>query len=213
MKIISTNIGNPAVIEWKGKEVITGLYKKPVDHPIFLGPEDVRSDHVIDRRYHGGKDKACYLYSASHYGFWKNLYPDPDWQWGMFGENLTVDNLDESILRIGDILQAGETIVQVTQPRQPCFKLGIRFGAQEMVTRFAQSDYSGIYVRVLKEGYVKNGDRLILNETNPDFPTVKMVFNMLFKDHFDRDRVNEVIHNPFLAESCRKDLMKKWNLE
>jgi len=103
MRIVSTNIAEPKTIVWKGKEVTTGLFKYPVEAGILLGKEDVDNDHVIDRRYHGGADKACYLYSADHYSYWQNLYPELEMPWGMFGENLTVENLHEAEINIGNI--------------------------------------------------------------------------------------------------------------
>ena len=122
MKILSTNIARPATIEWRGQKVETGIYKYAVANPIFLGSEDVVNDHVMDRRYHGGSDKACYLYSADHYPFWQNKYPNQDWEWGMFGENLTISGLDESEIRIGDRFQIGNAVVQVTQPPPTLFQ-------------------------------------------------------------------------------------------
>ena len=122
MKIISTNIGKPQTIEWRGNQIQTGIYKNSVNHPISLESEDVLNDHVMDRRYHGGTDKACYLYSADHYKMWSELYPDVEMPWGMFGENLTVKGLNEAEINIGDTFQIGNAVVQATQPRQPCFK-------------------------------------------------------------------------------------------
>lgn len=212
MKIISTNIANPRTIIWKGREVQTGLYKQPVESGIYLEYGDVRHDHVIDRKYHGGKDKACYLYSADHYEFWKEYYPDLDWQWGMFGENLTVSGLDESEIRIGDIFHAGEAIIQATQPRQPCFKLGIRFGTQEILKQFSLSDFPGIYVRVLRKGHLKKGDSIQVVETFQGSPSVKTVFNMLYRSDFEKKQVAEAVRNSYLAASCRRDLLKRWNL-
>ena len=111
MKIISTNIGEPRVIKWRGKEVETGIFKFPVIQPIFLGTDDVENDHVIDRRYHGGTNKACYLYSSDHYGYWQKLYPELEMPWGIFGENLTVEGLNEAQINIGDIFKIGEAVV------------------------------------------------------------------------------------------------------
>jgi MOSC domain-containing protein YiiM len=105
MKIVSTNIGESCVIQYKGVEVKTGIFKFPVDQPIFLGTEDVENDNVIDRRFHGGADKACYLYSVSHYNYWQKLYPELEMPWGIFGENLTVEGLNEAQINIGDIFK------------------------------------------------------------------------------------------------------------
>lgn len=211
MKIISTNIGKPAAIEWRGQEVQTGIFKYEVDSPLSLGFEDVVGDHVLDRRYHGGTDKASYLYSADHYSYWKERYPDLDWQWGMFGENLTVSGLNESEIRIGDRFQVGGTLVQVTQPRQPCFKLGCRFGNQTVVDDFWNAPFPGIYIRVLRAGEVKKGDVFTLIERNPDSLSVSQVFSLFRVDRENADLIKTAINEPFLAESCRKDLQKILN--
>jgi len=210
MYIVSANIGLPRKLMWKGTEIVTGIYKFPVEEPLFLGEKDVKDDHVMDRRYHGGKDKACYLYSSGHYDFWKSLYPGIEWEWGMFGENLTVENLDESKILIGDIFRIGSAVVQVTQPRQPCFKLGIRFGNQDIVKRFSQSDFPGAYVRILEQGFVRKGDELVKVESFAGSPSLKTVFNMLYHSFFDKEEIRRVTKNIHLAESCRKDLVKKW---
>ncbi|MFY9154462.1 MAG: MOSC domain-containing protein [Prolixibacteraceae bacterium] len=211
MKIISTNIGKPATIEWRGQELQTGIYKYGVDSPLSLGFEDVAGDHVLDRRYHGGTDKACYLYSADHYSFWKRKYPDQDWQWGMFGENLTVSGLNESEIRIGDRFQVGDAIVRVTQPRQPCFKLGCRFGDQSIVDDFWNAPFPGIYLCVERVGKVKKGDEFYLLETNPESLSVSQVFSLFRVQRDNSELIKTAINDPFLAESCRKDLQKILN--
>lgn len=208
MQIISTNIAQPVTIEWQGQSVQTGIYKFGVEVPIFLGTEDVEKDHVLDRRYHGGPDKACYLYSADHYQFWQSKYPDKDWKWGMFGENLTVTGLDESEIRIGDRYQIGDALVQVSQPRQPCFKLGVRFGDQNVVKEFWNSPYPGVYVRVLKSGKVKKGDELLLIDHDPNSLSVSQVFSIFTGNRNNFEMIQKAIQEPFLAESCRIDIQK-----
>ena len=208
MEIISTNIAKPATIEWRGQKVETGIYKYAVENPIFLGSEDVANDHVIDRRYHGGADKACYLYSADHYPFWQNKYPNQDWKWGMFGENLTIGGLNESEIRIGDRFQIGGALVQVTQPRQPCFKLGVRFGDQSVVSDFWTLPYPGVYVRVLSQGEVKTGDKMLLIERNPESLSVSVVFSLFDRNNEDVGLMQKAIAEPFIAESCRRDIEK-----
>ncbi|MBV5314512.1 MAG: MOSC domain-containing protein [Prolixibacteraceae bacterium] len=208
MKIVSTNIAEPTTIEWRGQEVQTGIYKYPVEAPIFLGTEDVENDHVLDRLYHGGVDKACYLYSADHYSFWKNKYPSQLWQWGMFGENLTVAGLNESEIRIGDRFKIGDAEVQVSQPRQPCFKLGVRFGDQKVVDDFWQLPYPGIYVRVLQSGNVRVGDELVLIDRNTDSLAVSEVFSIFRLQRDNADLLIKAINDPLLAESCRTDIRK-----
>ena len=136
MKIVSTNIGNKVSFDWSGKTVETGIFKKPVNVPILLGHTDVANDTVCDRENHGGIDKACYFYGANHYSFWKEKYPNLKFEFGMFGENITLDNIDETIIRIGNIYQVGNAIVQISEPRIPCFKLGYKFNAQLIIKEF-----------------------------------------------------------------------------
>lgn len=208
MKIISTNIAKPAIIEWRGQKVETGIFKYALEGPIFLGTDDVANDHVIDRRYHGGLDKACYLYSADHYPFWQNKYPNQDWKWGMFGENLTISGLNESEIRIGDRFQIGNVVVQVTQPRQPCFKLGVRFGDQSVVSDFWTLPYPGVYVRVLSQGEVQTGDEMVLIERDPESLSVSQVFSIFNRNNENLELIQKAIVEPFIAESCRRDIEK-----
>jgi MOSC domain-containing protein YiiM len=209
MIVISTNIGEPKTIVWHGKKEQTGIYKFPVDHPIFLGKEDVENDHVMDRKYHGGVDKACYLYSANHYNFWEKFYPELEMPWGMFGENLTVEGLHENEITVGDIFEIGEAVVQATQPRQPCYKLGIRFQNPKVVKQFVESGFPGVYVRVLKNGMVRTGEKMILKEKSNSI-SIQKVFELLYTENFQEELLKQALNNPFLAESCRRDLLKRW---
>ncbi len=209
MKVISTNIGEQRVVNWKGNAVNTGIFKFPVDNPVFLGYEDVEKDHVIDRRYHGGIDKACYLYSADHYAFWEKLYPKLEMPYGIFGENLTITGLNEADINIGDVYKIGEAVVQVTQPRQPCFKLEFRFNSAEIVGQFINSGFPGVYVRVLEKGFVKPGNTMVLLEKK-DAVSVQKTFELLYTGQFQKEVVFKAVNDPFIAASCRNDLLKRW---
>lgn len=176
MKLISTNIGERKTVLWNDKKVETGIFKFSVDKPIFLGSEDVRDDNVIDRRFHGGINKAVYGYSYKHYDYFKKLHPDLDWQYGMFGENLTFSELDEEEITVGSVYEIGECIIQVTEPRQPCFKLGIRFESTEIISQFWNSTKSGVYFKVLHEGFVRSGDELLLLKKLNSTPTIAEVY-------------------------------------
>jgi len=158
MKIVSTNIGDKTEIFWKKKKVTTGIYKYPKNEPIFLDLEEVKGDEISDRKYHGGIDQAVYAYAQKHYEYWKPLYLDLDWNFGMFGENLTVDDLDETEIYVGDTFKVGETILEATLQRSPCFKLGIRFHNMNIVKQFWNTTMCGVYFKVLQTGYVKVGD-------------------------------------------------------
>ena len=176
MKVISVNIGEKKAVNYKGRVIETGIFKFPVKHPVFLDIEDVKNDVVVDRRYHGGIDKAVYGYSEDHYKYWKELYPNLDWNYGMFGENLTISNLEETKIHVGSIYALGEAILEVSKPRQPCMKLGIRFGTQEILKQFWNATKSGIYFKILKTGYVKMGDELTLNYNSETSPTIAEVY-------------------------------------
>ena len=122
-----------------------------------------------------------------------------------------MEGLDEEEIFIGDVFQIGEAQIQVTQPRQPCFKLGVRFGTPKMVRQFIDSGFPGVYFRVLKKGKVKSGDEFQLLETKPEEKiSIQKVFKLLYTDEFQKDEVTKAINNPRLAQSCRKDLLKRW---
>jgi MOSC domain-containing protein YiiM len=208
MKIISTNIGKKKKVIYRGKDIYTGIFKYPVDAPIKLGQEDVENDQVIDRRYHGGIDKACYLFSADHYPAWKAKFPMLKWDWGMFGENLTVEGLDESEVFIGDVFKVGTAKVQVTQPRQPCFKFGIRMEDARAVKEFIKLNQSGVYVRVLEPGEVRKGDTFELIRSAEAQFSIKEIFFLLYNARENTDLIAEAVKLPELATSCKNDLKR-----
>lgn len=176
MKVISVNIGVKRKVQWRKKTIETGIFKYPVKMPIFLGTEDVQNDYVVDRKHHGGIKQAVYGYSDTHYKFWKKLYPNLDWNYGMFGENLTITDLDETKIYEGSIYELGEAIIEVTKPRQPCYKLGIRFNNPKIIKEFWNSTKSGIYFKILKTGHVAKNDEMILLEKAIDKPSIAEVF-------------------------------------
>ncbi|WP_179319381.1 MOSC domain-containing protein [Winogradskyella helgolandensis] len=206
MKIISTNIAQPTKFLWNGKEITTGIYKKPTDTPIFLGKEDVKGDEVSDRKVHGGEFKACYLFSANQYPYWKDLYPHLDWTFGMLGENLTVEGLDERQLFIGDTYKLGNSLVQITQPREPCFKFAHKFGSDTVLQQFITHGYSGAYVKVLKEGDVKVGDTFELQERGKDSISIFQLFQLLYAEHKNIMHIDLLLDNDALPKRFKKRL-------
>lgn len=208
MQIISTNIAKPTSILWNGNPHTTGIFKNPSDTPIYLGKEDVSGDEVSDRKHHGGIHKACYLFSADHYLYWKNLYPNLDWNYGMFGENLTVKGLDETKIYVGDIYKIGSALVQITQPREPCYKLGFRFGTQKVLQQFIDHERPGTYVSVLEEGFVKTGDTIKLVEQAKNSFTTTQFYNLIFAKDKDQELLNLIIQNEALPITKREKLAK-----
>ncbi|MCF8461694.1 MAG: MOSC domain-containing protein [Flavobacteriales bacterium] len=205
MKVLSVNRGEARTVTWSGKKVKTGIFKYPVEGAIYLGAEDVVDDAVVDRKHHGGVDMAVYAYSANHYSYWKAQFPKSDWSLGMFGENLTIDGLDEASIHIGSIYQVGEAEIQVCQPRQPCYKLGIRFGTQAVLKKYINLSYSGVYFRVMKPGFVNVGDELKLISTEPKSPTIAAVFSLMYhKNEADLESIEKAIHCQVLPQGVRE---------
>jgi len=210
LKVVSVNIGQRTTIVYNGKEEQTGIFKFAVKSPIFLGKQGVSTDQVVDRRYHGGEDKACYAYSWQAYHYWQYKFPEVEMPLGMFGENLTINGLDETTLYIGQVFRVGRAIIQVSQPRIPCYKLGIRFGDKRMVKLFQQSDFSGIYFRVIQEGMVAVGDELILQTDSPTQNiTVAQVYSLFKGREADVFLVQKALAEETLSESIKVDIRRK----
>lgn len=208
MQVLSTNIGNLTKINWNGKELNTGIFKHPTSSPLVLETEKVVNDSIADRKVHGGVYKACYLFSTKHYPYWKNRYPNLDWNWGMFGENLSVSDMDETELKIGDIYKIGSALVQISQPREPCFKLGIRFGTQKVLKEFIEYGFPGTYVKILEEGQVSSGDELTLIQPSDNLLTVHQFFQLLYAKEKDEKILKLAIENLALPEYQRERLKK-----
>ena len=189
MKIISTNIGKPTEFIWNGKKETTGIFKTPTTEPIYLTKNDVLKDEISNRLNHGGYYKACYIFSADHYPYWKDLYPNLDWTWGMFGENLTLTNFNEKEVYLGDVYKVGEAIVQVSQYREPCYKFGYKFGTQNVLKQFIQYGFGGTYLSILKEGFVKVNDEFKLIERSKKRVSVYDLFKLVF----DKDKNQELL--------------------
>ena len=161
MKIVSLNVGLPREVQWHGQAVTTGIFKSPTAARIRLRKLNFDGDRQADLTVHGGEYKAVYCYPAEHYAYWKKKLPGRDLPFGSFGENLTTEGLLEENVRVGDRFTINDAEVVVTQPRLPCFKLGIRFQADDMVKKFLASRRIGFYVAVTREGEVAAFDEII----------------------------------------------------
>ena len=176
MKIISTNIGERKNVTYKNKTVETGVFKFSVDEPIFLDKEEVRGDEISDRKHHGGINQAIYGYSLKHYDYFKKLHPNLEFEMGIFGENLTIDDFDEKNIHVGDTFKVGEAILEATLQRNPCYKLGIRFNNMKIVKQFWNTTMCGVYFKVLQTGFVKNGDKFEQIKKGKATPTIAELF-------------------------------------
>lgn len=209
MKIISTNIGEPTSFVWNGKEEVTGIFKYPVDEPLFLRENDVAKDTIINRVNHGGLNKACYLFASDNYPYWQKLYPYLKWDWGMFGENLTVEGLSESEVRIGNIYKIGTALAQISQPREPCYKLGVRFDDPSILKKFILHRRPGTYARILEEGEVQKGDEFQLVEQSKNTLTVQQFYELMFAKEKSEQLLKLFLDNPSVPQ-YKKERYKKY---
>jgi MOSC domain-containing protein YiiM len=212
MKVLSVNVGLPREIEWKGKLVRTSIFKEPVTGRVRVARLNVEGDQQSDLTVHGGPDKAVYAYPSEHFAFWRTEMPGVDLRWGVFGENFTITGLLEETLHIGDRLRVGSAEFVVTQPRMPCFKLGIRFNRSDMVKRFLQSGRTGFYFAVLKEGDVAAGDSIELLERDEHNIPVADIVNLYRGDAANQGLLHRVSELPSLPNSWREYFRKRlWN--
>ena len=160
MKIVSLNVGMPREVMWHGRAVTTGIYKSPVNGRVALRALNLGGDGQADLSVHGGEYKAVYCYPLEHYDYWKKELPGRELPMGMFGENFTTDGMLEDSVHLGDRFSVGSAEVVATQPRLPCYKLGVRFQSDDMVRRFLASGRTGFYLAVTREGEVAAGDEI-----------------------------------------------------
>jgi MOSC domain-containing protein YiiM len=208
MKLISINVGLPREIQSRGKTVTTSIFKVPVSGSVMVRRLNVAGDQQSDLTVHGGVDKAVYVYPTEHYAFWRNALPGVDLAWGAFGENFTTEGLLEDTIHIGDRLQIGVAEFVVTQPRLPCFKLGIRFDRPDMVKRFLRSGRTGFYLRVLQEGEVTAKD-VITVAVSDDAMTVADIVELYTTDDADQNLLRRASELPALAEGWRDQFRER----
>lgn len=193
MRVVSVNVGLPRTTVWKGEAVTTGIFKQPVAGRVRVAGVNLEGDAQADLSVHGGADKAVYVYPAEYYPYWREEL-GRDLPWGMFGENLTVEGVPlETETAIGDRLRIGSAELVVTQPRLPCFKLGIRFDDAGMVRRFLAAGRTGYYLRIVTEGDVEAGDTIKLLAPHPARVPVSEVTRLFAWDRRDVDGLRRVL--------------------
>ena len=204
MKVVSVNAGLPREVQWRGKAVRTSIFKAPVPGRVRIRNLNVDGDEQSDLTVHGGADKAVYAYPSEHYEPWRRDLPGIDFPWGAFGENLTTEGLLEDRVCIGDRFRAGSAQLVVTQPRMPCYKLGVRFERPDMAKRFLRSGRTGFYLAVLEEGDVASGDALELVAKDPKGVTVADIVTLYATDAANQDLLRKASDLPALPESWRE---------
>ena len=209
MNIISVNVGLPRLVLRNGEPVSTGIFKEPVEGRVRVRTLNLDGDRQSDLSVHGGPQKAVYLYPSEHYEFWKQELPDMSLPWGMFGENLTTTGLFETDVHIGDRFRVGSAELMVTQPRMPCYKLGIRFGRADIIKRFLISERSGFYFSVLKEGEVGAGDEVELVERNDSGVRVVDITRLYSSEKENVELMRRAIATEALPDSWRDYFLKR----
>jgi MOSC domain-containing protein YiiM len=204
LRLVSVNVGLPREIRWKGKTVKTSIFKLPVEGSVLLRRQNLEGDRHSDLSVHGGLTKAVYVYSTHHYQYWKGKLGRSDLAWGNFGENFTVDEMDEETVCIGDEFLVGSARVIVTEPRFPCFKLGIRFNRPDMENLFLKSQRTGFYFGVVEEGMVRSGDYLERILKHPDGLRIGDVTRL-----YTTDKRNKVLLQKAIAVNA---LPEKWRV-
>ena len=206
MKIISVNVGLPREVVWKGITVQTAIFKEPVVGAVAIRKLNLARDQQADLTVHGGSEKAVYVYPVEHYEYWRKQLPDVSFLWGAFGENLTTEGLSEDKVCIGDLLRAGSAILQVTQPRMPCYKLQLRFNRDDMIKRFLVSGRSGFYLSVIEPGDVAAGSRVETLYRDPDSVTIGDIVHLHLGQARDAELLQRALNVTSLPENWKTQL-------
>jgi len=189
---VSVNVGLPRDVVWHGRTVTTGIYKAPVDRRVALRTLNLDGDRQADLTVHGGEYKAVYCYPVAHYDYWTKELPGRELPMGVFGENFTTDGLAEDATHLGDRFSVGSAEVVVTQPRLPCYKLGVRFGSDDMVRRFLASGRTGFYLAVTREGEVGSGDEIKPISRDDNAVPVSEITRLYIAKRYDSEDVKSL---------------------
>ncbi|MHA4243337.1 MOSC domain-containing protein [Bacillus thuringiensis] len=207
-QLLSLNIGLPKEVTYGGKVVHTGINKKQVKEPVYLSFVKFNGDGQADLVHHGGVDKAVCVYTGDHYPYWEKEL-NQDLVYGAFGENITVSGMSEEDVCIGDTFELGQAIVQVTQPRQPCFKLAKKYNIPKLPLYFQETGYTGFYFRVLKEGWVSSVDTLKRLQSDPKGVSVAFANRIMHKEKQNIEGVKRILEVNALSNSWRKSFEKR----
>ncbi len=208
-QVRSVNVGQPREVIWKGRMVVTGIFKEPVAGRIVVRRLNLEGDRQADLNVHGGPEKAIYAYPAEYYPFWREQFPEMEIPWGMFGENLTVEGLLDETVHIGDRFQVGSAHVVVTQPRLPCYKLGLKFGRDDILKRFLKSKLTGFYFAVLEEGEVAAGEPIRLLYRDEHQVKVADITRLYREDKRNLDLLRRAVAVEALPEAWQDGFLQR----
>ena len=207
MKVLSVNVGLPRNVLFNGQIITTAIFKDPVNGHIILRKLNLDGDKQADLTVHGGIDKAVYSYPEEHYDYWRKQFPNMDLVWGMFGENFTTKGLLEDAVNVGDQFQIGSAKLVATQPRMPCYKLGVRFGRMDVIRKFMTSGRPGIYFKVLTGGEIKKGDKIKFIKRDKNNVTVKDIVTL----YINRNNLDNI--ETMRRATKIRDLPEGWRYE
>jgi MOSC domain-containing protein YiiM len=209
INVVSINVGQPQPIRLGDRIVLTSIFKSPVQSRVAVRQHNIEGDRQADLRVHGGPYKAVYAYASEHYPAWRNHLGLADLQWGAFGENLTLQGLTEEVAHIGDQYRIGSAVLEITQPRMPCFKLNLRFRRSDMVKRLWQTGYSGIYLSIVEEGHMGAGDEAKLISRPEEAISIASVVRLYKGQVTDEQTFEQMLRSP-LRGSWKKDIRERW---
>ena len=209
MNVVSVNVGLPREVEWTGKRVTTGIFKSAVVGPVCVRTLNLEGDGQADLSVHGGLTKAVYAYPSAHYEFWRAELPGVALPWGVFGENLSTAGLTEGDVQIGDEFRIGTVRVRATEPRLPCYKLGLRLERPDIVKRFLASQRTGFYFSVLQEGRVQAGDSIVRVRTARQGVSVADIARLYTSDRDNVDLLHRVVALDALGDSWRRYFLRQ----
>ena len=209
MKLLSVNVSLAKQVQFNQKTISTGIFKQPVSGAVEVSPFKLAGDQQVDLKNHGGEHKAVYGFSANHYPFWQQKLGLDDLEFGRFGENLTITDLDESRLCIGDQLMIGDCVLEITQPRVPCFKLGIAFELEDMPRMFVEHAATGIYFRVMEPGFIQAGNLVTQVKLHPARLTVQRLFHAYFDKQMAKQESDAILQQALEIEPLSKEWRDK----
>lgn len=211
--LLSINVGRPRLVQRNGRTISTAIFKQPVDEPVEVTELGIVGDEQADKSVHGGPDKAIYAYSEANYAWWRDRLQGRDLQAGEFGENLTVSSMTDDEVCVGDIYGIGEgkqgIRVQVTQPRTPCMKLGVKMNMPAFVKQFHQAARTGFYLRVLETGEIRAGDSIVLLSRTEPCMSISSVYELMFSREASAEKIHSAMQLEGLSETWRKDFAER----
>jgi len=209
MKILSINVSEPQKVIFNGKELITSIYKKPVSNKVAVSSQGIEGDRQADLTVHGGYDKAVYAYSYAHYQTWGEKLNNDFKEYGLVGENLTIDDFNEEDINIGDQFKINECLLQVSQPRIPCYKIGIKLNSRDFPRMFSQSGLLGSYLRVIHDGEITSGDEIQKVHAENNSMSLKDISNLLFVDVKNIELMKKALDIKPLTEEIKEKFRER----